>query len=132
MENKQNLELVLKQLAHDDKTALQRLFNYFYPRLYNFSRTFLKLDEGIDDILQEVFIRIWENRRNIKTPETFNAYIFTITRNLLLNELRSRLNNEKLKDKIFKRSIAEEYLLSEQLEFHELKEKVDHIVASLP
>lgn len=56
MENKQNLELVLKQLAHDDKTALQRLFNYFYPRLYNFSRTFLKLDEGIDDILQEVFI----------------------------------------------------------------------------
>jgi len=132
MENKLNLELVLKQLAHDDKTALQMLFNYFYPRLYNFSRTFLKLDEGIDDILQEVFIRIWENRRNIKTPETFNAYIFTITRNLLLNELRSRLNNEKLKDKIFKKSIAVEYLLSEQIEFHELKEKVDHIVTSLP
>lgn len=132
MENKLKLDRILQQLAHDDKAALQELFTYFYPRLYNFSRSFLKLEEGIDDILQEVFIRIWENRRNIKTPETFNAYIFTITRNLLLNELRSRLNNEKAKAKIFKKSVAGEYLLSDQIEFDELKEQVDQMVAGLP
>lgn len=132
MEKKLKLDRILQQLAHDDKAALQELFNYFYPRLYNFSRSFLKLEEGIDDILQEVFIRIWENRRNIKTPETFNAYIFTITRNLLLNELRSRLNNEKTKAKIFKKSVAGEYLLSDQIEFDELKEQVDQMVAGLP
>lgn len=132
MENKLKLDRILQQLAHDDKAALQELFTYFYPRLYNFSRSFLKLEEGIDDILQEVFIRIWENRRNIKTPETFNAYIFTITRNLLLNELRSRLNNEKAKAKIFKKSVAGEYLLSDQIEFDELKEQVDQMVDGLP
>jgi RNA polymerase sigma-70 factor, ECF subfamily len=111
---------------------LEQLFNYFYPRLYNFSKSFLKLEEGIDDIIQEVFLKIWQNRKNIKNTETFNSYIFTITRNLLLNELRSRLNEQKTKEKIFKRSVAEEFLLSEQIEYQEMKEKVDQMVAILP
>jgi RNA polymerase sigma-70 factor, ECF subfamily len=132
MENKLKLDIILKQLSQDDKTALEQLFNYFYPRLYNFSKSFLKLDEGIDDILQEVFLKIWQNRKNIKNTETFNSYIFTITRNLLLNELRSRLNEQKTKEKIFKRSVAEEFLLSEQIEYQEMKEKVDQMVAILP
>ena len=132
MDTKLKLDIILKQLSHDDKTALEQLFKYFYPRLYNFSKAFLKLEEGIDDILQEVFLKIWQNRKNIKNTETFNSYIFTITRNLLLNELRSRLNEQKTKDKIFKRSVAEEFLLSEQIEYDEMKEKVDQTVATLP
>jgi RNA polymerase sigma-70 factor, ECF subfamily len=132
MENKAKLEKIIQQLFNDDKTALEELFNYFYPRLYNFSRAFLKLEEGIDDILQEVFLKIWVNRRNIRSADTFNSYIFTITRNLLLNELRSRLNEQKTRDKIFKLSVAEEFLLSEQIEYQEMKEKVDQMVATLP
>jgi RNA polymerase sigma-70 factor, ECF subfamily len=132
MENKAKLEKILRQLFNDDKTALEELFNYFYPRLYNFSKAFLKLEEGIDDILQEVFLKIWVNRRNINSADTFNSYIFTITRNLLLNELRSRLNEQKTRDKIFRLSVAEEFLLSEQIEYQEMKEKVDQMVATLP
>ncbi len=132
MENKAKLEKILQQLINDDKTALEQLFNYFYPRLYNFSRAFLKLEEGIDDILQEVFLKIWLNRRNIKSADTFNSYIFTITKNLLLNELRSRLNEQKTRDKILKLSVAEEFLLSEQIEFQELKGKIDLMVMEMP
>lgn len=132
MENKLKLDIILKQLSQDDKTALEQLFNNFYPTLYNFSKAFLKLEDGIDDILQEVFLKIWQNRKNIKNTETFSSYIFTITRNLLLNELRSRLHEQKTKEKIFKRSVAEEFLLSEQIEYQEMKEKVDQMVAILP
>jgi RNA polymerase sigma-70 factor (ECF subfamily) len=71
MENKLKLNIILKKLSQDDKTALEQLFNYFYPRLYNFSKAFLKLEEGIDDILQEVFLKIWQNRKTIKNTETF-------------------------------------------------------------
>ena len=127
-----NQEKVLEELARGNKKALEQLFGYYYPRLFSFSRSFLKMEEGVDDILQEVFIKIWENRKNIKTEETFNSYIFTITRNRLLNELRSRLNKEKFRDKIIKRSVAEEYLSFEQSEFSELKEKIEHIIDELP
>lgn len=119
-------------MANDDKKALEELFNYYYPRLYNFSKMFLKLEEGIDDILQEVFIKIWNNRSNIRNSSSFNPFIFTITRNLLLNELRKQLNNQKLKDKVQKLSIAEEYNSFEKLEYSELQGIVDQIIDKLP
>jgi RNA polymerase sigma-70 factor (ECF subfamily) len=127
-----NLNAVLHCLANDDQKALDELFNYYYPRLYQFSKSFLKLEDGIDDILQEVFVKIWKNRTNIRSSETFNPFIFTMTRNLLLNELRSRLNNQKIKDEIYKTSIPEEYRSFTKIEYQELKETVDRIVNNLP
>ena len=108
------------------------LFNYYYPRLYSFSKSFLKLEDGIDDILQEVFIRIWQNRKTIKSAESFNSYIFTITRNLLLNELRSRLNDQKIKGQILKASLPEEYVSFEKTDYLELKEKIEEVIGELP
>ena len=119
-------------LQKGDISALENLFDYYYPRLYSFSKTFLKCEDGIDDILQEVFLKIWQNRKDIKSTQTFNSYIFTITKNLLLNELRSRLNNEKIRNEMLKNAVPEEYLLTDKVEFNELKEKVDEIVNQLP
>lgn len=126
-----NLDRILSELANGNDSSLEELFNYYYPRLYNFSRSILKIEEGIDDILQEVFVKIWQNRKNITTA-TFNSYIFTITRNLLLNELRRKLNEQNVKEKVKKLSLAQEYSLFKQIEYRELKEKVDAIIEELP
>lgn len=127
-----NLELVLKNLANDDTKALEELFNYYYPRLYKFSKSFIKLDDGIEDILQEVFVKIWNNRATIRSSETFSPFLFTLTRNLLLNELRRRLNCQKIKDEISRLTVSDEFQTFENLEYGELKETVDRIVADLP
>ncbi len=127
-----NLDKEIKGLSQSNESSLEALFNYYYPRLYNFSKSFLKIETGIDDILQEVFLKIWHNRTNITSVSTFNAYIFTITRNLLLNELRSRLNNQRVKDQIQKLSVASEYDSFGQVEYNDLKEKIDDIIDALP
>ncbi|MGQ7871336.1 RNA polymerase sigma-70 factor [Sunxiuqinia sp. sy24] len=127
-----NQSKVLKELSEDNQQALEELFNYYYSRLYSFSKSFLKLEYGIDDILQEVFLKIWHNRKEIRSSESFNSYIFTITRNLLLNELRSRLNNQKFRDQMVEASVAEEYLTMGNLEYDELKERVENLIDELP
>lgn len=126
------MEIALQKLANNDKKALEELFNHYYPRLYNYSKSFLKLEEGIDDILQDVFIKIWNNRTNIYSSASFNPFIFTVTRNLLLNELRNRLNNQKLKENVLKLSLPEEYNSFEKMEYSELKSMVEQIVNNLP
>ena len=132
MTDKLNLNKIIAELAKDNEAPLEDLFNYYYPRLYNFSRFFLKIEDGIDDILQEVFLKIWQNRKKINSTNTFNSYVFTITRNLLLNELRSRLNYKKTKEEIRNLSLAKEYSSIEQIEYYDLKEKVNLIVSQLP
>jgi RNA polymerase sigma-70 factor, ECF subfamily len=126
------LERILMEMARDDQAALETLYNHFYPRLYNFSRSFLKLEDGIDDILQEVFVRIWKNRKKIKSPDTFNAFIFAITRNLLINELRNRMNDQHLRKEVFKRAVAEEYVTSDESVYRELEAKVSELIQQLP
>jgi RNA polymerase sigma-70 factor (ECF subfamily) len=132
MNEKSNLETILKELSKDNESSLEELFNHYYPRLYDFSKSFLKLEQGIDDIIQEVFIRIWQNRKNIKDPSTFNSFIFTITRNLLLNELRSRLNHQNLKDEVRKSSIAPEYAGFDHVQYRDLKNRVTELIGKLP
>jgi RNA polymerase sigma-70 factor (ECF subfamily) len=100
--------------------------------LYQFSKSFLKQDDGIEDILQVVFVKIWNNRANIRSTGTFNPFIFAITRNLLLNDLRRKLNNQKVKDEIYMLSVSGEFQSHEQLEYSELKETVEKIVSNLP
>ena len=127
-----NLEKILIELAEDNEDSFEVLFNYYYPRLYNFSKSFLKIEDGIDDILQEVFVKIWQKRKSITSTVTFNSYIFTIARNLLLNELRRRLNSENIKEDVQSLSTAEEYSSSQQIEFRELKEVVDYVIDKHP
>ncbi|MGD9557439.1 MAG: RNA polymerase sigma-70 factor [Mangrovibacterium sp.] len=132
MKHKPNLDKVLSELTDNNQSALEELFNYYYPRLYSFSKAFLKSEDGIDDILQEVFVKIWKKRNNITNADTFNSYIFTIARNLLLNELRSRLNNQKIKDKIFRSAVGKEYLSFETTEFDELAREMESLIEQLP
>jgi len=132
MPEKLKLDKIISELAIDNEEPLEELFNYYYPRLFNFSKSILKIEVGIDDILQEVFVKIWQNRKNITSPATFNSFIFTITKNLLLNELRRQLSSENLKNEVKKLSVSPEYSLSEQIEYEELKTKIDQIVSELP
>ncbi len=129
---KPDLDKIIAALANDNEAPMEELFNYYYPRLFNFSRKFLKIEEGIDDIIQEVFVKIWQNRKKINSEATFNSYIFTITRNLLLNELRSRLNNKKTRDEIRSLSLAQEYSSLDEIEYNDVKGKVDQLINTLP
>lgn len=132
MEKKPELEKTLFNLSNDHEPALEELFNYYYPRLYRFARSFLKIEDGIEDILQEVFIRVWDHRRKIRNTATFNAFIFTISRNLLLNELRNRLKDQKVRETLLKKSIAEEFMVSGEVDFRELESKLEEIITQLP
>ena len=111
---------------------MDELFNCYYNRLYHFSKSILKIENGIDDILQDVFVKIWLNRQKINNPETFNAYIFTITKNEVLNLIRANLKNQSFRDEMYLRSVAEEYQTQNTLEFEEIKSAIDKIVETLP
>jgi RNA polymerase sigma-70 factor, ECF subfamily len=127
-----NLETILVDLANEDKHAFDELYRLYYPKLYIYSKSFLKIDSGIDDILQEVFVKVWMNRQNIKKVETYNAFLYTVTKNTLLNEIRSRLKSEEFRTDLFYKSVAAEFITQQAVEYNDIKRQLDQLVLQLP
>jgi RNA polymerase sigma-70 factor (family 1) len=123
---------IIRRLKMDEKSALDDLFHHYYPRLFSFSKSILKIETGIDDILQEVFIKIWFYRQKITSSATFNAFIYTVTKNEILNLIRTKIKDQAFRDKLFLLSVAEEYQPDTQLEYEEIKSVIDKIVSELP
>lgn len=130
--SKRSIECLVQKLQMDEKSAVDDLFIYYYPRLYHFSKSILKIENGIDDLLQEVFVKIWINRHKISNSNTFNAFIFTITKHEVLNLIRANLRDQTFRNELYLRSVAEEYHTENTLEFEEIKSGIEKIVASLP
>ena len=125
-------EGIIHRLKQDDKTAVDDLFAFYYPRLYQFSKSILKMESEIEDVLQEVFLKIWLNRHKIQHTETFNAYIYTITKHEVLNLIRSKLKDNNFREQLYLFAVAEEYQFQNKLEFEEIKSGIDRIVSNLP
>jgi len=127
-----DIAALIRRLRDDDKSALDVIFHYYYPKLFIFSKKILKIEDDIDDILQEVFIKIWLNRNKIDNHETFNAYIFTITRNAIFNLIRSKIKNESFKDELLIKAVAGEYFTQQQYDYVEIREIINKLISKLP
>lgn len=84
--------LLERMSAHNDEQALKRLFDLYYPRLLPFAISFLKNKPVAEEVVEDVFIRLWQHRANLPAITSFTAYLFTATKNGILNYQKSAKN----------------------------------------
>jgi RNA polymerase sigma-70 factor (family 1) len=75
-------------------SAFEGLFEQYSRKLYRFSFSYLKSESEAEDVVQEVFMKIWENRHKLKTGTSFQSYLFTIA----FNSIRKSFNQKTRKD----------------------------------
>lgn len=93
---KDNEEIVLvSQLINNDKKAFDMLYYRYSQKLYSFSFSFLKNEEDSKEIVQEVFFRVWNKRHEINSTKSFKSYLFKISYNLIIDQLRLKLKNNE-------------------------------------
>jgi RNA polymerase sigma-70 factor (family 1) len=79
---------LVQRLKAGDEVAFELIFELYKDRLYNFCLKFTKSPEWAEEIVQDVFVKVWINRNQIDTSLSFNAYLFKISKNLSLNFLK--------------------------------------------
>jgi len=78
------------RIADGDKTALREAYDAFGREMYMFALTLTKGNEpNAEDILQECFVRVWENRRKLEAVQSLKGYLFRMLRNIFLNLKRT-------------------------------------------
>ncbi len=125
-------QIILKDLKNGDHTAFEDIFNQYSKQLYLFSLRYLKSEEAAEDIVQEVFIKIWDNRMAIKTDTSFQSYLFTITLNSVrkyFNQL-SRLN--ELKHDILFESGRFKEDFDDRSDYQVMLDKLDEFIRLMP
>lgn len=70
-----------------DARALERLYLYFYPKLFSFAKTMVAQAEPAEEIVEDVFIKLWENRAELGKINNLKVYLFVAVRNKSLNYL---------------------------------------------
>jgi len=70
--------------------CLESIWSEFAPPLKNFIRKRVKQDENVDDILQNVFLKIHRNISSLKDADKIHAWVYSITRHELANFYRTR------------------------------------------
>lgn len=88
----------VKALINGDLDAFEHLFNKYYKKIYHFAKGYLKNEEDAEDLLQEVFAKVWESRKDIKEHLSFNSFIYTITYHAILKFFRSKGREKKYLD----------------------------------
>lgn len=80
-------ELQQKIALYEDMKAYARLYELLFGRLHRFSNAFVKSDEAAEEIVSDVFIKLWQIRDRLTEIANLKVYLYTITRNFSYNYL---------------------------------------------
>ena len=76
------------QISEGNKEAFRCLFDNYRNKIFSIALKFTGEKQASEDVVQEVFIKLWTNRENLPAIRNFNAYLNTVVRNHLFNYLR--------------------------------------------
>ncbi len=78
----------LVELKAGSEKAFRIIMDHWYARLFNFANGYLNNEENTKEVLQDVFLRLWDHRQKLADNTILNAYLFTLTRNRCIDLIR--------------------------------------------
>jgi RNA polymerase sigma-70 factor (family 1) len=124
---------VISLLKQGGEKAFEWLFKAHFKSLHAYAYTFLKDDEMAEEIVQNVFCRIWEKREQLKTDGSLKAYLYRAVHNESLNYLK----HQKVKASFGvyyagQLQQDEEEQASKKVLTAELQQRIDTAMSELP
>jgi RNA polymerase sigma-70 factor (ECF subfamily) len=86
---------LLSKVAQGDEQAFARLFYNYKGKLFSFIFDFTRSAQKAEDILQDIFLKIWLHRLQLSNIDNFNAYLFRMAHNHAIDQLR-KISRETL------------------------------------
>lgn len=121
---------LVKSLSKGNVLAFNTLFKKYSNRLYHFAFGYLKSEVESEEIVQEVFTKIWEKRSEIKKELSFKSYLFTIAFNIIRKHFRTQAyiceyfrtkNNNDL-----------DFHTSQKIDFNSLQGYISELIDKMP
>jgi len=97
---KDEIEL-LEQLKNGDHRAFEQIYHLYKVRMIANLLRLLKSRDLAEEVLQELFIKVWTNRQRIDTSQPLNAYLYKVAANMSYDVFRKISRDQKLVEQLF-------------------------------
>jgi len=125
-------EILAARIRQNDKEAFRILYNRYSDRIYRFSLKHTGNADEARDVVQTVFINIWEHRTNLNPDGQLKSYIYRITVNILINYFKKRSQRFRVIESMKKNDPSVADMTYEQIFFKDLEKAIGEIVKTLP
>ena len=89
-------QLLQKIQFLDDQTSFKQLYQLLFFKLYQFAYSFVQSKESAEEVVNDVFLGVWQKRKTLDTINNINVYLYVAVKNASLNYLRKKKLNVPL------------------------------------
>lgn len=131
MQNNTSDKILIELLLRGDVEAFDKLFAKYSRKLYGFALRYLKSKSDAEDLVQSVFVKVWEKHSSLKKEASFNSYLFTIAYHDIQKYFRSKTYfSAYVKDAVACGDLADNSV--EGMDYGSVLDRVDQLIAQLP
>ncbi len=123
---------LVESLKDDDVSAFNELYSRYHSRVFQLGIRFLPYKEDAEEIVQLVFIAVWNNRNKIDENQNVSAYILSIARHCIYNALRKAVYRQGYIDYLGQNDTDHSFITEEVVLFNELDALLHKFLENMP
>lgn len=122
---------LISKLKKGSEKAFTVLYEKYWSKVYHFSRIYLTSESEIEEVVQEVFVKVWEARQFLREEDSFQGFLFILTRNLIFNQFRRSFNENAYKLTVLS-SAVKHYDIESEINTADLEDFLKRMIRELP
>jgi RNA polymerase sigma-70 factor (ECF subfamily) len=123
---------LVQRLKENDKPAFELIFNKFSKKLYNFTLSYVHSRAETEEIIQNVFVALWENRDILSETFPIQNYLYKVTINHIYNYYKHQLVRRRYFEKMILEGTDEDQESVQGILSNDLVEIMNKIIGELP
>lgn len=116
-------KILIEKLSQDDQSAFSTIFTKYYKDLVRFSMRFTHDTDAAEELVQDVFVKLWENRSSLNINNSLKSFLVKTVQNRCIDHLRfvkirNKHASQILENLLLSDNETEKYILHSELETH--------------
>ena len=115
-----------------DQLGFELLFKRYFEGLSHYAFRYLKDNQAAEDVVQDVFFKLWNKREQLRAEIEIKPYLFIAVKNTSLNQIKSNSRISDVDDDHFGNMVVNNRTAADDMELHELEMRVKQVIDTLP
>lgn len=125
-------QVLVIQLKAGSQKAFKHLFDRYTPKIYRFAISYLKSEADAEELVQNVFLKLWERRESLDESRNVKSYIFKIAINCIYDLAREKKYWRTYKEFVSHNLVRDNEFTWNEVVYNELSENVDLLLDQMP